>query len=254
MLAPDTVHAWLIRLDVKADESQLARWREWLSVMERAKADIFRAEQHRREYITSHAALRVVLGECLGIAPADVIFDDGRDAGAKPHLLIAGDKPDVRFNLSHTAGAALIGVTLDWELGVDIERLRPMADLEAMARSVMSMEEFDRWLEVETGAQELAFYRLWTRKESYLKAIGLGLYRSLQQVTVSVSPEMQTGGERVRDLSDDANWMVSDVTVPAGFSASIFSASICCEGVEMPEIRMAELDPATGFKIRNVRR
>jgi 4'-phosphopantetheinyl transferase len=151
----------------------------------------------------------------------------------------------LRFNLSHTRGAALIGVTQGRELGVDIEWQRPMDDLEAMARSVMSEEELELWKALEAGARFRAFYRVWTRKESYLKAIGLGLFRRLQEVTVPVSADSldydaeDTSRSQglIQDQGGKGVWQVKDVAVWEGYSASI-----CWENVGVDRLILEDLD------------
>jgi 4'-phosphopantetheinyl transferase len=147
---------------------------------------------------------------------------------------------DLRFNLSHTQGAALIGVAAGRELGIDIERLRPMEDLEAMARSVMSHEELEQWTTIHPADQELAFYRLWTRKEAYLKAIGLGLFRNLQDVTVPVVPQFLEPDRVhwVQDRAGEGRWQLRDIAVGAGYAGAI-----CCEGAEPVRLVVRDMDP-----------
>jgi 4'-phosphopantetheinyl transferase len=158
-----------------------------------------------------------------------------------PSLGSTGERSNLRFNLSHTLGAALIGVALGRELGIDIERQRPLDDLDTMARSVMSAVELAQWQILEPGDRSRAFYHVWTRKESYLKAIGLGLYHSLQEVTVPVSVNSldSSSGDFgiVQDRTREDIWSVTDIPVP-----EVYSASICCEGAEMPAIVVRELD------------
>ena len=146
--------------------------------------------------------------------------------------------PDVRFNLSHTSGAALVGVVLSREVGIDIEWLRPMEDLDAMARSITSGEELDQWESLDAASRFDAFYRVWTRKESYLKAIGLGLYRSLQDVTVPVLLDDSSGTLwEVRDRAGEGHWSGRDIPVEEGYSASI-----CWEGAEALQLVVRDLD------------
>jgi 4'-phosphopantetheinyl transferase len=222
---------------------------------------VFQGAGHRRDYIVTHTALRYVLGQCVGIEPASVRFAAGGAkesiggqmcmATSKPALAsaftagleIEGKQRDIRFNLSHTRGAALIGVALGRELGVDIEWQRPIEDLEDMARAVMSAEELSQWHALEEDDRASAFYHVWARKEAYLKAIGLGLFRSLQEITVPVSANplgsLRETGERGWPVSDRAGgniWTVADVEVCDGYSAAI-----CCEGADLPALVLEDL-------------
>ncbi len=223
--------------------ARVARW-QILSAEEQAKAESFRAEEHRAAYVDSHAALRSILGCYLRVEAADVplLMGSGDGAGtSKPSLAPQTNPNDLRFNLSHTHGAALVGVTLGRELGVDIEFRRPIEDLEEMARSVMSSEELGHWLALGDGERVSAFYHLWTRKESYLKATGVGLYGILKEITVPVSVSILdgVGGEacRVRDDAGGGLWMVTDIV-----AGEDISASVCFEGPSEPDIAVFDLD------------
>jgi 4'-phosphopantetheinyl transferase len=252
MLNLNSIYVWRIGLEASASasETRLGHWYGMLSPEERKRADAFRGAGLRRDYIVAHAALRSVLGRWLGVSPALVRFapDAARESGGglmgaaagKPVLMPDSGRPDLRFNLSHTRGAALIGVALGCELGIDIEWQRPMDDLEGMARSVMSDEELAIWQSLETDERTAAFYHLWTRKEAYLKAIGLGLYRSLHEVTVPVSARrmegLPNGGLPVRDRAGKGVWTVADIAVADGYSASV-----CCEGDFLPPLVIEDL-------------
>lgn len=249
---PNTVCVWRLRLDAAKDSSaaQIDPLLGLLSAEELRKANAFRTERHRRDYILAHAALRSILGRCLRVSAASLEIVSAVEGG-KPALSAAASAgnplSDLRFNLSHTSGAALIAVALGRELGIDIEFQRPMEDLAAMARSVMSAAELQRWILLGAEEQFSAFYRVWTRKESYLKAIGLGLFRSLQDVTVPVSEELLEGPDNsgtasrvIHDVSGEGVWHVRDVPVWESYSASV------CWQVGAPvELRFRDLDRIT---------
>jgi len=199
--------------------------------------------------------LRRVLGDCLDLPAAQVRFVAGsfdsngmHVAGRiKPALLLGNGREaaapaiDLRFNLSHTRGMALIGAAIGREVGIDIEQVRPMEDLDAMARSVMSPAELMRWLALAETDREWAFYRLWARKEAYLKAIGLGLYRSFQEVTVPVGSgllnEHAVQVHLVEDRAGIGRWQVRDVAVEGNFAAAI-----CVRGDEKVSVRLSALN------------
>jgi 4'-phosphopantetheinyl transferase len=218
-----------------------------LSAEERHRADSFRADGHGQDYIAAHAALRFVLGMYQGVLPGTI--DIRSSSGTKPVLefipiltelgLVRDERLDLRFNLSHTHGAVLIGVAIGRELGIDVEWHRPMDDLEAMARSVMSDEELGLWKTLKPGDGTLAFYQVWTRKESYLKAIGLGLYRSLQDVTVPFfgDGDSPIDSRLVQDRAGRGAWTVMDIPAWAGYSAAI-----CWEGADVPQLTVRDLD------------
>src|SRR5204862_5234725 len=92
---------------------------------EAARAARFRFEQHRRRYLRSHAALRAILRRYT-----DARLDFAVAEAGKPYLPAA---PHLRFNLAHAQDLALVGVALDLEIGVDVERIRPLSDYAAIA-------------------------------------------------------------------------------------------------------------------------
>ena len=257
MLSLDRVYIWRVSLDQSAanSASHIASWRAMLSVEELCKSEKFSSKKLCHDYIASHAALRFVLGHCLGVSPASVQYANepvsGNQSGlasastTKPTLLLVGKRINQRaslhFNLSHTKGAALIGVALGRELGVDIEWRRPLGDLHNMAKTVMSKLEFEQWLAMPSGERTRGFYNLWTRKEAYLKAIGLGLYRSLQEVTVPVSASpIESHSDEASLVHDDrgaGNWTIRDIPVNEGYSASV-----CCEGSGTFDLAIESLD------------
>jgi 4'-phosphopantetheinyl transferase len=245
MLEANSLKVWLVRLNHSA--TQVPQWRDALSIGELEKADRFHFESHRLHYVASHFALRTVLGQCLGVSPGTVRFAvrSEPELAASAPLKGASGKPtlesshgsNLRFNLSHTEGAALIAVAEGVELGIDIESQRPIDDLAGVARSVMSQEEFVGWERRDPEERLTAFYRLWTRKEAYIKATGLGLSASLQQITVPVSSGILLQSTRVEDSAGKGVWSVRDIEVPSGYFASLSS-----EGYVVPKIEFIDID------------
>jgi 4'-phosphopantetheinyl transferase len=259
MFVTEPIEVWRVSLD-ECQFYASGEWREMLSREEQSRADSFLVEDHRRDYVVAHLALRILLGRRLGVSPEQVKFLEGSFAASgmhgkssgrsKPALMLgttavaaldprSGNSPDLRFNLSHTRGSAVIGLACGRELGVDIERQRPMGDLDAIASSVMSAKERMAWRTISEKDQECAFYRLWTRKEAYLKAIGLGLFRSLQAVTVPVMAQALDIGtlHMVEDAEGSGAWQVLDI----GHSAE-YAAAVCLEGAQEARLMVSDLE------------
>jgi 4'-phosphopantetheinyl transferase len=146
---PGELHVWVVRLDrphalpPTADESE--------------RAARFRFPAKQLEYLRSHAALRAILG-----SSNFAVSDKG-----KPYL---PDSPSLKFNLSHSGERALVAVALDVEVGVDVEKIRPMPGWQQIAERFFPPSEAAA-LEAEAG-----FFPCWTRIEAVLKARGVGLY------------------------------------------------------------------------------
>jgi 4'-phosphopantetheinyl transferase len=185
---------------------------------ERRRAERFVFERDRRRFIAAHSAMRVTLGHHLGIAPEDVRYATA-DRG-KPHL---SDPPrDVRFNLSHSGERALVAVTLGREVGVDIEQTRTMSDLFSVAERVFSSAERERLKQTSEDRQHEMFFRLWTRKESFIKALGEGMRFPLAAFDVSTEA---TGSQLLLSCSaaPDAlqRWTTRALPSEAGYTAAI---------------------------------
>lgn len=153
---------------LSADE--LARWRRMRSVGK------------RREYLAGRSAMRRVLGLLVDADPRDLAIEHG--AHGKPE--IAGSDR-VHFNLSHSGDQALLAVSKTGPIGVDIEETRAGRPFKRLARRFFTSAEADWLLGLPPGDVAAGFYRLWTLKEAYLKAIGTGL--TLSSRAFEVDPE-----------------------------------------------------------------
>lgn len=168
-LGRDQVHCWHTSLDLAP--ATLARLQSTLSSAERARGERFRFERDRRRYIAAHGVLRQVLAGYLGVAPQRLAFV--HNAFGKPSLHPSfGDA--LRFNLSHSAGLALIGIALDAEIGVDVEQLRACPDELLIARQLLPMAQASGWCALARPQRTQAFLAAWTLREACLKARGIG--------------------------------------------------------------------------------
>ena len=182
--AVDEVHVWAAALDRPADE--VAELSRSLSDAERERADRFRHLPSRHEFIIARALLRVLLGERLGVHPRQVCFS--QTSRGKP-CLAGSDPATIRFNVSHSHGMALFALTAHCEIGVDLELVRPFSDEMGLADRFFTPCEAAALRALDAQGRLETFFRLWTRKEAYLKAHGLGLSFGLERVEVSHTPD-----------------------------------------------------------------
>ncbi|MDB5731132.1 MAG: 4-phosphopantetheinyl transferase [Variovorax sp.] len=170
---------WQIDLDEAPAPAALAL----LSPEEQARAQRFVFERDARRFIAAHVALRKILGKQAGM--------DG-----KPLHLVEGHfgKPAVaglaglHFNLSHSQGVGLIALSRTFEVGVDVEVLRPMPDALSLAQAHFTHAECAALAALPEAMRERAFFTCWTRKEACLKALGVGLQLSPASFEVGVAP------------------------------------------------------------------
>ena len=118
----------------------------------------------------SHAALRLILAAVTGSEPRALRFATGYRG--KPYLL---DPRAPHFSLSHSGDVALIAVTYDGPVGVDVERIRPDLEIAAFARNLVAPDEVGRIEALPHERRERAWFQAWTRLEAVAKASGAGL-------------------------------------------------------------------------------
>ncbi|HWD18020.1 MAG TPA: 4'-phosphopantetheinyl transferase superfamily protein [Verrucomicrobiae bacterium] len=167
-MPPDEAHVWWASLD-QAPET-LAAWELTLDETERDRACRFRFARDRDRFIASHGLLREILATALSGAPASIRFAYGPNG--KPRLA-AHSK--LHFNLSHSDSLALVAVAWEREIGVDVERVRALPEMEEIARRVFSQEEQAAWQAAAPAERTPVFFRLWTRHEAIAKCSGAGL-------------------------------------------------------------------------------
>ena len=92
----------------------------------------------------------------------------------------------MRFNISHSGGLAVFAFTLDCEVGVDVEEIRELKDLAEIAARFFCAEETAELMSLPADQRTAAFFRCWTRKEAYIKAIGDGLSAPLDGFAVTL--------------------------------------------------------------------
>jgi len=211
-IAGDDVHVWTV--DLLADTGPIAAFAATLSADERDRAARFYFERDRRRYIVARGALRTILGECLGVDAAAVEFQYG--AHGKPSLAA-----DLAFNVSHSGELALIACSRRGEIGVDIEEIRLLTDADLVASQFFSPREVARLRALPLGMRNEAFFRCWTRKEAYVKALGEGLSRPLATFDVTFTagePAMLTVDH---DEQETKRWSLTALDTPRGYAAAL---------------------------------
>jgi 4'-phosphopantetheinyl transferase len=155
-------------------------------------------------------ALLGLLSRYTGMEPAAIRL--ARSEKGKPYL----PDSDVFFNLSHTSNLALIAVARGVEVGVDVEAIQPRVDPEAIAGRFFHPAEREALEMTRSGAKLELFYRIWVRKEAFVKAVGGGLSMGLEQFSVhpvclNVHP-----------------WTIWDLDAGAGYAAALAVRAPAC--------------------------
>jgi 4'-phosphopantetheinyl transferase len=180
LLEADVVDVWLLSLD--PPEAELRRLESVISVEETARAERFVHIPDRQRYIAAHGLLRLVLSDYLATSPDAVAIR--RNSDGKPRL---AHPERLRFNLSHSGLCGLLAVSINREVGVDIEEIREVGAVEDLAKTCFSPVEQAALAAVPATERSWAFFAGWTRKEAVLKALGDGLSRPLDSFDVSLA-------------------------------------------------------------------
>jgi 4'-phosphopantetheinyl transferase len=179
-LGAEDAHIWAVRLD--GDPDRVTSSLEALSADERHRADEFRLERPRRQFVVTRSALRQLLGQYLNLPPTEIEFTF--EAIAKPRLAQKHAPSGLRFNVTHSGDLALIAVTRGCDVGVDVERFRTVKQLEQLARRYFHPQEIEAVLQTPSAERNAAFLRCWTAKEAVLKAFGTGIAGCLDAFAV----------------------------------------------------------------------
>lgn len=156
---------------------------ELLDGEERARAARFVVEEHRLRFILAHSVTRAVLAAYFGAEPAMLVFET--EPGGKPRLRDGA----LAFNLSHSHDAIVLAVTERFTVGVDVEWMRRLDDRDGLVRRFFSIREQGDFAALPEAERDEAFFRLWTRKEAYIKALGDGLRHPLNAFSMSCKPQ-----------------------------------------------------------------
>ena len=214
-LQPHQVDIWRVFLGLPDDtvKSLFAS----LSADETQRAARFHFPADRDRFIIAHACLRAVLAHYLHCAPDQLNFSTGEYG--KPILL--SDK-SLDFNLSHSGDYALIAVTRECKVGIDVERIRQGVSHEGIAHRYFSRREISELVALPPEERRIAFFNGWTRKEAYIKAHGLGLSLPLNSFDVSLTPNEAAMLRATRpDQEESARWTLMSLEVVPDYAGAL---------------------------------
>lgn len=184
-LPPDEVHVWIVEPERIEEPRLLEAYWEILNSEEREKQRRFHFERHRRQYLVSHALVRLTLSRYSPVPPEAWAFRTN-EYGCPS---VSGEvSPGLCFNLSHTNGMAMVAVAREAELGVDVEDTQRPGDLVNVADHYFAPSEVAALKALPGGQQNERFFEYWTLKESYIKARGMGLSLPLEQFAFDLQP------------------------------------------------------------------
>lgn len=210
------IQVWAAHLNCSAAE--LSALAAVLSTEERTRAAKFVFARDRHAYTAARGILRHILAQYTGFAPEALVFETNRYGKPFLHTDFGGAR--LHFNVSHSGALALYAIRATGEVGVDIEQVRPLDDLQAIAEHSFSRAENMDLQSVPAEQYEEAFFTCWTRKEAFIKAVGQGLSFSLQDFDVTLRPGEPTRFRRIAG-AEPGGWSLFDLRPAAGYVAAV---------------------------------
>jgi len=178
------IHIWRIKL--AEPDAAIIHCYSLLSPDERIRANRFHFPRDRNRYVIARSMLRRVLGRYLSLDPKRLQFIYGEMG--KPEVEQKPNSRHLRFNLSHSGEFALIALSWNLSVGIDVERVNHQLATEQIAERFFSLRERAILRMIPSGQKAQAFFSCWTRKEAYLKALGKGLSVSLDSFDIECAP------------------------------------------------------------------
>ena len=173
------VHIWLAVPEEIKDPEVLDSYQRLLSTDERERHQRFRFARHRHDFLVAHALVRKTLSHYAPVEPHDWRFVFNQHQ--RPEIANRRLRETLHFNLSHTHGLIAVAVAVQREVGVDVESFaRRRINLD-VAHRYFASSETEALFSLPEDQRERRFLRLWTLKESYIKARGMGLALPLGQ-------------------------------------------------------------------------
>ncbi|MBF0287787.1 MAG: 4'-phosphopantetheinyl transferase superfamily protein [SAR324 cluster bacterium] len=184
-LSKNEIHLWFVFPDEIQDTTLLSEYQQVLSPEEKQQWQRFHFEKHRHLYLVARALVRAILSRYTAIPPK--LLEFSKNKYGKPELMVPDSTISLCFNLSHTEGLIILGVTLNQKIGVDVEDTERKNISALELKKFFSSQEFDDLQNLSGKEQGIRFFDYWTLKESYIKACGMGLSLPLDQFSFHIS-------------------------------------------------------------------
>jgi len=210
------VHVWPVKL--RAPQGLIDKARSLLTKAENERAEHFRTPQARNDFVLSRSILRTLLSHFLNERPERLEITYGEHG--KPRL--ADQSSRIHFNLCHSGQIAAYAVSMDWEVGIDVEQIRLVPEMEEIAERFFSPAERCEIGNLTKMQRTTAFFRCWVRKEAYVKALGGGLSIPLNSFRASALQDCGSPLVSVRaDIPEAGKWTVQDFSPTEGCLGAI---------------------------------
>jgi 4'-phosphopantetheinyl transferase len=223
-MTDSTVKVWSIAPTTAAEQRSI----RWLTLDECDWTLRFARARDRRSFVVTRAALRRVLARELGVGATDLALRRSDRGKLEIARLLLPCYPE--FSVSHADGLGLIALARKGAIGIDVERIRPLDDIEAIAAKAFGYAVAERLSRLLEPARGLAFFRCWTAGEAFAKATGVGI-AELGTFPIELSDNLVA----CFDGTTGPGWGITPLDVDARYAATL----VCqADGGEFPHIQM----------------
>jgi len=240
-LADGRIDLWWVAPEVIADARLLDRYRELLAPDEAARERRYKFPIDRQRFLVRRALVRTVLSHYTEDDPRRWTFVN--NAYGKPAIVKPAGVP-LRFNLSHTRGLAVCAVARQHDVGVDVEDLEQEDVDLGIAKQYFAAAEVDTLRGLPHRQQRTAFFELWTLKEAYIKARGMGLSIPLGDFAFSILPGRPPTISFAAGCDDDPkDWRFAQIRLHDRHQIAL---AVCLPEPKELQIRVRETTPLIG--------
>ena len=218
---PDTGQVLILIMELNPDGKGWQEHCRELPTNEQERTYSFRYAADRLRFAKCRLMLREVVACWQCLTKHEVAFRFGRNG--KPFLV---QDHDLQFNISHTTGCAVLALCHNHEIGIDIEMTSRNTDFEGVARKVFTRREQEVLMTLSKSEKRKLFFRLWTAKESLMKATGLGFSLNPSSIETFL-PENSgdTGGFTSQNLPSANTFQVMEIPVSPGYQSMLCAPS-----------------------------
>ena len=204
------VHLWIAKLS-----QWKANWNEMASLLdpiEWKRAERLVIPERRKDFILQRGLLRLILSKYLPQNPEQIKISTNEEG--KPFL--PGE--EFHFNLSHSNDLMICGITAGARIGVDIQHIYPIENIERVIKKILSPSEIKIMEHTPQNERIELFFTIWTAKEAFLKALGAGFQTPVTEIDIC-SQENGTLILQAEDPSYEVNWSIREVDIESGYKS-----------------------------------
>ena len=218
-LSDDKIHVYLIQFNLFDSENCI----QCLSEVERHRAERLKIDEKKNQFVITRSVLRFLLSSAISKTCQEIEFFYGEHG--KPGINDCLNGKPIEFNISHSGNYALIAITLSNKLGVDIEEINPDIDHHSLSKRFFSKQENLELQGVSVEQRCDIFYRVWTRKESFIKATGKGVTFGLERFSVSLNEGSEAGLEVKTSVQLDNEYFTYNLMDVEGYKTALTTSA-----------------------------